>query len=126
MIIVAGLGIRQMQPQTNNNVFSVPLVKVNSPTALSPLYPLSGVFISCCSAVIMNADLIGAKRDGALQCLYFRSEQGTLKVNKVMVNSLGDTLGKKQGVICSVNPTAIKAVLDVTRHLKHISICAFV
>lgn len=52
----------------------------------------------------MNADLFGAESNGALQCFYFRAEQGTLKVNKVMVNSLGDTLGKKQGVIWSVNP----------------------
>lgn len=37
------------------------------------------------------------------QCFYFRAQQETLKVNHVMVNSLEDTLGKKQAVSLSLN-----------------------
>lgn len=58
--------------------------------------------------MIVNADFLGAESNGALQCFYYRAEQGTLKVNKVMVNSLEDTLGKKQAVIWSLNHKAIR------------------
>lgn len=37
------------------------------------------------------------------RCFSFRAEQGTLKVNKVMVNSLEDTLGENQAVSWTLN-----------------------
>ena len=37
------------------------------------------------------------------RCFSVRAEQGTLKVNKVMVNSLEDTLGKNQTVSWTLN-----------------------